>query len=173
MGTEGGASVATLWPPGPPPTPAAQPRTGASLPTETPCSPGVWRGARLLAPATTLHRAGSDARISPPGGGGDTAAPTGICDSSRRRPHPIPDGAPGPQARRVQAEPGRREAPRRLDSASQVSVRPWLCELHFGKLWFACWLPGGGRGERSQGPAASVRPARSAQALGAGTSRTP
>lgn len=69
MGTEGGASEATLWPPGPPPTPAAQPRTGASLPTETLCSPGVWRGARLLAPARTLRRSGSDARISPPSGG--------------------------------------------------------------------------------------------------------
>ncbi|XP_067587223.1 ankyrin repeat domain-containing protein 34B isoform X2 [Pseudorca crassidens] len=123
VGTEGGASEATLWPPGPPPTPAAQPRTGASLPTETPCSPGVWRGARLLAPARTLRRSGSDARISPPSGGwgyGGTYRDLRLePPRSRRRPHPRPDGAPGPQARRVQAKPGRREAHRRLDSASQ------------------------------------------------------
>lgn len=86
-GTKGGASEATLRSPGPkqtlapPPPPAAQPRTRASLPAETRRSPGFWRGARLPAPAP-LRSSRSAARISPPSGGGDRAAPTRICDSS-------------------------------------------------------------------------------------------
>lgn len=77
---------------------------------------------------------------------------------SQRSQHPSSDGALGPPARRVGAEPGRREAPRRLDSASQVSVRRRLCGLQLGKLWFACRLPGGGRGVRSPGPGPPCAP---------------
>lgn len=77
---------------------------------------------------------------------------------SQRRQHPSPDGALGPPARRVGAEPGRREAPRRLNSASQVSVRRRLCWLQLGKLWFACRLPGGGRGVRSSSPGPPCAP---------------
>lgn len=70
-------------------------------------------------------------------------APTSICDLSRRRPQSNRVGALGSPARRVRAEPGRREAvPPRLDSASQVSVRRPLCRLHLGKLWFAVWAAG-------------------------------
>lgn len=74
----------------PPPPPAAQPGASASLPAETRRSPGVWRGARLPAPSPTLSRSGSAASLSPPSGGGNRAAPTGICDAAIRAPEEPP-----------------------------------------------------------------------------------
>lgn len=87
--------------------------------------------------------------------GGDRVAPTGICDLSRRRPRSCRVGALGSPARRVLAEPGRREkaAAPRLDSASQVSVLRPLRRLRLGKLCFAGWgLPGGEPGGHGRGP---------------------
>lgn len=49
----------------PPPPPAEQLGTSASLPAETPHRPGVWRGARLPAPAPTLRGSRPAARRPP------------------------------------------------------------------------------------------------------------
>lgn len=95
----------------PPPPPAAQPRARASLPAEAPRHPGVWRGARLPAPTPPLRGSEPAARLSQTNRGGDRVAPTRICDSSCRRPQSSQDGALGPLAWRVRAEPGTREEP--------------------------------------------------------------
>lgn len=95
----------------PPPPPAAQPRARASLPAEAPRHPGVWRGARLPAPTPPLRGSEPAARLSQTNRGGDRVAPTRICDSSCRRPQSSQDGALGPLAWRVRAEPGTREDP--------------------------------------------------------------
>lgn len=84
LGTKGGASetdfsagVLTDF------GPAAPTCRAASPPAETLHSPGVWRGARLPAPAPTLRGSRPAAQLSQPSRGVDRAAPTGIRDSNR------------------------------------------------------------------------------------------
>lgn len=160
----------------PPPPPAAQPGASASLPAETRRSPGVWRGARLPAPSPTLSRSGSAASLSPPSGGGNRAAPTGICDAAIRAPedHKLARTVSWGH-RRGESERSKGEKRRPTDSAAppRSGCGAGCAGLHLGKLWLPCWLPGRGRGTRSPGLATSVRPAWYAEALGASISRAP
>lgn len=109
---------------------------------------------RFAAPGplpASLRRAGSGTELHLPGSATRAAVqPAETTSQPGRRP-----GSTGAKGR---SGTGRREAPRRLDSASQVSVRRRLCGLHLGKLWFACRLPGGGRGARSPGPGPPCAP---------------
>lgn len=107
---------------------------------------------RFAAPGplpASLRRAGSGTELHLPGSATRAAVqPAETTSQPGRRP-----GSTGAKGR---SGTGRREAPRRLDSASQVSVRRRLCGLHLGKLWFACRLPGGrgrrkGRAAQAQG----------------------
>lgn len=143
--------------------PAAPTCSTAQNPRVTPsgneAQPGLLARCAPPAPAPTLRSSGSAARISLRRAAGDRAAPTGSADSSggAASGDNIPARtAPWVHRREGSERNGKAEAPRRLDSASQVSVRR-LCGLHLGKLR-RCRLPGGGRGARSPGPGPPCAP---------------
>lgn len=160
------------WTLAPPPPPAAQPRARASLPAEAQRHPGVWRGARLPAPTPPLRGSEPAASLSQTNRGGDRVAPTRICDSSCRRPQSSQDGALGPLAWKVRAEPGTREEPppTRQRVPGQCAARSLQAALGETLVCRVGCREEGTKGS-VQGPAASVHRAWSVQALGTRTSR--
>ena len=166
-GTKGGASEATLRPRGrnrlwprrphlqhsPEPARHCQRKRGAARASgEVRASRPPLR--RFAAPGplpASLRRAGAGTGLHLPGSAARAAVQPAETTSQ-------PGRRPGSSGTRVGAEPGRREAPHRLDSAPQVSVRRRLGGLHLGKLCFACRLPGGGRRARSPGPGPPCAP---------------